>query len=194
MTLLKALLHPLRHVRWNKAPDLIYIFSGKGILPQSRLHNIIIKPKERLRGLLHARIFTREPSHKERIVAARIELRMDSPLRENSHLIRVEFISDTTSAILQSKLRNEASLNHDINLRAAGMRMRGIETTGANEAKCHADAGADEGWEDFTIGTHGVATFTACDGVLGRVVEVVDEVGVVGDETDAFFGGGGERE
>ena len=74
------------------------------------------------------------------------------------------------------------------------MGVRGIESAGTEEADCHADAGADEGWEDFTVCAHSVASFAGCRRVLGWVVEIVDEVGVIGDEVDAIFRGGCELE
>ena len=70
----------------------------------------------------------------------------------------------------------------------------GVETAGTEEADCHADAGADEGWKEFTVCAHSVASFAGCRRVLGWVVEIVDEVGVIGDEVDAIFCGGCELE
>lgn len=74
------------------------------------------------------------------------------------------------------------------------MSVRGVETAGTEEADCHADTGADEGWEDFTICAHSVASFTGCHRALRWVFEIVDEVGVIGDEVDAIFRGGCELE
>ena len=74
------------------------------------------------------------------------------------------------------------------------MSVRGVETAGTEEADGHADTGADEGWEDFTVCAHSVASFAGCHRVFGWVVEIVDEVGVIGDEIDAFFRGGCELE
>lgn len=72
--------------------------------------------------------------------------------------------------------------------------MRGIEAAGANEAEGHADAGANESGEGVPVGADGVAAFALGYGVLGWVVEVIDEVAVVGDEIDAVFGCGGGGE
>ena len=74
------------------------------------------------------------------------------------------------------------------------MSVRGVETAGAEEADGHADSGADEGWENFTICAHGVASFAGSHRALRWVVEIVDEVGVIGDEIDAIFRGGCELE
>ena len=194
MALHQAFFHPFSHVGWDEAPDLIHILSSKSILPESRLHNILVEPKERLCGLLHTRIFTRESSDKERVIAARIELRMDSTLRENGHLIRVESVGDAMGAVLEREFGYQATLDDDIYLGAAGVGVWGIETAGTDEAERHADSGPDERWEDFTVRTHGVTTFAACYCALGWVVEVVNEVRIVGEEVDAFFCGGCELE
>ena len=97
-------------------------------------------------------------------------------------------------AVLERELGYQAAFDDDVDLRAAGMGVWGIEPAGADEAECHADSGPDERWEDFTVRTHGVASFAACYCALWRVVEVVNEVGIVGDEVDAFFCGGCELE
>ena len=192
MALLQALLNPLGYISRNEAPNLIHVLSSKGILPQRGLDNIIVEPEERLRRLLHAWILTREPSHEERVIAPRVELRVDSALRENGHLVRVEFVGDAVGAVLQGEFGDEAAFDDDVDLGAAGMSVRGVETAGSDEAERHAYSGADEGWEDFAVCAHGVATFAACDGALGWVVEVVDEIGIVRDEIDSVFRGGCE--
>ena len=74
------------------------------------------------------------------------------------------------------------------------MSVWGVEAAGTEEADCHADTGADEGWEDFTVCAHGVASFAGYRRVLRWVVEIVDEVGVIGDEIDAISRGGCELE
>ena len=190
----QACLHPFSHISRNEAPDLIHVLSSKSILPKSRLHNIIIEPKERLRSLLHPRIFTRKSSDKERVIAAGIEFRMDSALRENRHLVRVESVGDAVGTVLERELGYQAAFDDDVDLGAAGVRVWGVETAGADEAERHADSGADERWEDFPVCTYGVASFAGCHCALGWVVEIVDEVGIVGDEVDAFFCGWGELE
>lgn len=96
-------------------------------------------------------------------------------------------------------LRAQPALHNDIDLRAAGMRVRRIEPTGIDEAQRHRDARPDERWEGLTIGLDGVAAVARRRGVGGRVVEVVDEVAGVaavegGEEVGAVFGGGGEGE
>ena len=187
MALTQALLHPFGHVGRDEAPNFIHVLSSKSILAESGLHNIIVEAKESLRGLLDAGIFAREPSHEQRIVTARVELGVDGALRENGHLIRVESVGDTVGAVLEGEFCDQAALDDDVDLGAAGMGVRGVETTGADEAECHADAGADEGWEDFTVCADSVAALAACDGALWWVVEIVDEVGVIGDEIDAVF-------
>ena len=194
MALHQTLLHPFSHVSRDEAPDLIHILSSKSILPKSRLHNIVVEPKERLRGLLHARIFTRESSHKERVIATRIEFRMDSALRENGHLVRVKSVGDAVSAVLERELGYQTAFDDDVDLGAAGVGVWRVEAAGTDEAECHADSGPDERWEDFTVRTHGVASFAARYCALWWVVEVVNEVRVVGDEIDAFFCGGCELE
>ncbi len=194
MALAQALLHPQGHVGRDEAPDLIHVLSRKSILPQRRLHDIIVEPKERLRRLLHTRILAREPGHEERVLASRVELGVNSALREHSHLIRVQSVRDAASAVLEGEFRDQGPLDDDVDLGAPGMRVRGVEAAGADEAEGHADAGADEGGEDGAVGAHGVAAFAGCDGARGRVVEVVDEVGVGGDEVDAVFGCRGEDE
>ena len=119
---------------------------------------------------------------------------MNSALREHRHLVRIESISDAAGAVFERELCYQGPLDDDVDLGAAGVGMWGIETAGTDEAECHADSGADEGREDFTVRTHGVASFAGCHCVLWWVVEVVNEVGVVGDEVDAFFCGGCELE
>ena len=190
----QTLLHPFSHVSWDETPDLIHILSSKSILPKSRLYNIVVEPKERLRGLLHTRIFTRESSDEERVIAAGIELRMDSALRKNGHLVRIQSVGDAVGAVLECELDYQAAFDDDVDLGAAGVGVWGIETAGADEAECHADSGPDESREDFSIRTHGVASFAACYCALWWVVEVVNEVRIVGNEIDAFFCSGCELE
>lgn len=194
MALAQALLHPFSHVRWDEAPDLFQIRPGKSILSKCGLHNIIIEPKECLRGLLDTRIFTRESCHKQCILTARIELSVDGTLRENSHLIRAEFVGDTMCAVLEGELCDKAAFDDDIDFGAARVGVGGIETARADEAKCHGDSGANEGREDLTICTYGVTALTGCHGALWWVVEVVDKVGVIGDQVDAIFRCGRECE
>ena len=194
MALHQALLHPFSHVCRDEAPNLIHVLSSKGVLPKSRLHNIVIEPKERLRGLLHARIFTRESSDKKRVLAAGIELRVDSALRKNGHLVRVEPVGNAVGAVLEREFGYQAAFDDDVDLGAAGVGVWRVETAGTDEAECHADSGPDERWEYFTIRAHRVASFAACYCALWWVVEVVNEIRIVGDEIDAFFCGGCELE
>ncbi len=190
----QALLHPQGHVGRDQAPDFIHVLPRKSILPQRRLDDVIVEPKERLRRLLHARILARESGHEERVVASGVELCVDGALREHGHLVRVEAVGDAAGAVFEGEFRDETAFDDDVDLGAAGVRVRGVEAAGADEAEGHADAGADEGREDGAVGAHGVAAFAGCDGRRGWVVEVVDEVGVGGDEVDAVFGGRGEDE
>ena len=187
VALLQALLHPFGHGRWDEAPELIQVRSSKGLLRKSSLHNIIIEPKECLRRLLRAGIFTTEPSHEDRFIAAGIELRMHGALRVDGHLVRVDLIGYAVCAVLEDELRDKAALDHGVDLGAAGMAMRGVETTRTEEAHCHAYPSANERWEVFTIRAYEVAALAACDSALWWVVEVEDEVGVIGDEIDAVF-------
>ena len=194
MALFQALLHAFGHVGRNKAPDLIHVLASKSILPERRLDNIVIEPKESLRRLLHTGVFARETSDKDGIVAAGVELGVDGALRENGHLVRVESVRDGVGAVLERELGDQAAFDRDVDLGAAGMGVRGVEAAGTEEADGHADTGADEGWEDLTVRAHRVASFAACHRALRRVVEIVDKVGVVSDEIDAIFRGGCELE
>ena len=72
--------------------------------------------------------------------------------------------------------------------------MRRVEPAWAEEADGHAHAGADDGGECHAVCSGGVAAFACCGAVLRWVVEVEDEVCVVGYEVDAPGGGGGEEE
>ena len=194
MALFQALFHALGHVGRDEAPDLIDVLPSKSILPQSRLDDVVVEPEECLRRLLHTGVFTRETGDKDRIIAARVELGVDGALRENGHLVRVESVGDAVGAILEGEFCDEAAFDGDVDLGAAGMSVRGVETAGTEESHCHADTGADERREDLTIRAHSVASFAGRHCALGWVVEVVDEVGVIGDEVDAIFGGGCELE
>ena len=104
MALLQALFHAFGHVGRDEAPDLIQVLPSKIILPKSRLDNVVVEPEECLRRLLHTRVFARETSDKDRIIAARVELRVDGALRENGHLVRVESVGDAVGAILEGEL------------------------------------------------------------------------------------------
>ena len=194
MALLQALLHPFGYGRRDEAPELFQVRSSKGLLRNSSLHNIIIEPKECLRRLLRSRIIAPEPSHEDRLIAVGIELRMHGALRVDGHLVRVDSVGYAVCAVLENELRNEAALDDGVDLGAAGMAVRGVETTRTEEGHCHAYPGANEGWEVFTIRAYEVATLAACDSALWWVVEVEDEVGVVGDEIDAVFLKGRECE
>ena len=194
MALAQALLHPFGHVRRDEAPELFHVRSGKRILSKCGLHDIIIEPKECLGGLLYTGIFTRETCHKQRILTAWIELSVDGALRENSHLIRVEFVGDAVGAVLEGELCDKAAFDNDIDFGAARVGVWGVETARAEEAECHGDSGANKGREDLTICAYSVATLAGCDGALWWVVEVVDKVGVIGDQVDAIFRGGRECE
>lgn len=112
---------------------------------------------------------------------------MDGALRENSHLIRVEFVGDAVCAVLKGELCDKAAFDDDIDLGAARVGVWGVETAGADEAECHADSGANEGREDLTICAYSVATLTGCDGARRWVVEIIDKIGVIGDQVDAIF-------
>ena len=104
MALFQALLHALGHVGRDKTPDLIDVLPSEIILPKSRLDNVVVEPEKCLRRLLHTRVFTRETSDKDRIIAAGVELGVDGALRENGHLVRVESVGDAVGAILEGEL------------------------------------------------------------------------------------------
>ena len=194
VALLQALLDPFGDIGRDEAPDFIHVLSGKGILSKRRLHDIVVEPEERLRGLLHAGILTREPSDEERVVAARVEFGVDGALREDGHLVRVELVGDAVGTVLEREFGYEAAFDDDVDLGTARVGVRGVEAAGTDEAEGHADAGADEGREDFAVCADGVAAFAACDGGRRGIVKVVDEVGVVSDEIDAVSCGGCELE
>ena len=164
MALVQALFHPLSHVSRDETPNLINILSSKSILPESGLDNIIVQPKERLRRLLHPGILTREPGHKERVLTIRIELGVDGSLGKDGHLVRVEPVRHAPRSVFEREFCNQAPLGHDVDLRAARVRVRRVEAAGSEEAERHADSGADEGGEYFAVGADGVAAFAAGDG------------------------------
>ena len=90
-------------------------------------------------------------------------------------------------AVFEREFGDEAAFDDDVDLGAARVRVWRVEAARADEAERHADAGADEGGEDFAVRAHGVAAFAGGDGARRRVVEVVDEVRVGGDKVDAVF-------
>ena len=119
---------------------------------------------------------------------------MDSALRKNGHLVRVESVRDAMGAVLECELGYQAAFDDDVDLGAAGVGVWCVEPAGTDKAEYHADSSPDESGKDFKVRTHGVASFAACYCALWWVVEVVNEVCIVGYEIDAFFCGGCELE
>lgn len=90
------------------------------------------------------------------------------------------------------KLRGHAAFNEDVELSTARVRVWSIEATRAKESNRYCGIGAHKRRKGYAIGVNGGATVTGSDaGVRGRVEEIEDEVGVLGDHLDAVDGFGG---
>ncbi len=72
------------------------------------------------------------------------------------------------------------------------MYMRCVEATWTQEAESHGDTGSDKGGKGLAVRADCVAAFTGGEGVRGWVVEVEDEVAVVGYKGNAVDRFGGE--
>ena len=191
-TLLQTTLNPQRHIRRHHGPPLVQLLPTQ--TAQGRLHNIVLEPQQRLRRLLHAGVLTPEPGHEDGILAVRVELGVQRPLREHGDLVRLDRVDDVGRPVFELELRDQRALHDDVDFRTARVRVRRVEAAGPKEAEGHAHAGADQGGEAVAVGAHGVAAFAGGGGVGWGRVEVENVVGGIGEEVEAVFGCGSEEE
>lgn len=142
-TLHQTCLHPLRHIRRNRSPELLQVLPRKRLSPNRRPDDIVLEAKEALRRLQDTRVLTRETRHKDGWCAVRVELRVQRPLREERHLVLAQVIDDRLGAVLANELGNQTAGDDDVDLGRARVRVRCVEATGGEEAEGHAEGGAD---------------------------------------------------
>lgn len=180
----------------NSALELINI-GTIDTLPKSSLDDLLAQRQDLLDNLSGAEVLAVEARHEGSRLAIRVELRMHAALVEGRHLVRGHRVRDQPPppvlqhAVLRHHLDDEPPGRDDLQLRRARVQVRRVEAAGVEEADGHAGAGADERGERLAVRGEEVAAFA---GEAARLVEVEQEILVLGEDREAVARGVGEGE
>lgn len=93
--------------------------------------------------MLHARVLDGETRDEDGWVAIWVELGVQCAEREDGHLHGFGGVGHGSCAVLKHELRHQAAFDDDVQLCAAGVGVRGVESAGAQEADGHGRVVAD---------------------------------------------------
>ena len=123
---------------------------------------------------------------------------MDASLVEGGHLESLDSVGDDATgavgvvdAVLGHHLGNNTALDNDLELGAAGMDVERVHAAGVETTNRHAGSGTHEGWEGLAVGRDDL---TPCTWASLGLVEVEDEVLVVGEEGEAVYSSVGDEQ
>lgn len=158
-------------------------------------HDGGVQAEEGLGRGLDAGVLVGERGHERRVAAVRVEFGVQGALREEGHLQRDEGVGDGTGAAFQHELRRHATVDEDVELGAARVRVRRVEAARAKESNRHGATGAHERRKGYAVGANGGAAQSRRGAGVGRRIdEIEDEVAVLGNHADAVDGFWGEEE
>lgn len=200
-TLLKARLDTLGNAGWDRGLKLCNIGSIDGLSKGSR-HHIRTHSKQLISDLAGAKIFTVKACYKGRGRAVRVELGVNGALIEWLHLEGIDRIGDNSpsisgnivvkDAVLREHLSDQPTTGNNLELSPAGVDMRCVETTGAQEADCHAAAGTNESGECLAVRGNEISTLSSL-AFESWVAEIEDELAVLWEEGESIHRGIGKE-
>lgn len=173
---------------------------------------IVAKGKGLVGDLAGAKVLRGEAGDEDGVGAVRVELAVDGALVEGGHHVGAELGADDAAglavgredAVLGRHLGDETALGDDLELDGSGVDVEGVhaagldpsdslqessalllEDLGVSGGTYHAGSGADEGGECLAVGSDELTTLS---GVGLLLVEVEDELLVIGEELEAVGG------
>jgi hypothetical protein len=167
----------------------------RGDTAKGRANHGRVEVEESLSDLLNAGVDIVKAGDEDGIFAVRVEFSMNSPLREDGHLVKRESVGDWRKTVLDDEVSDEAALDDDVELGGAIVDMRSIHAARAEEAEGHGSAVSDERGECASVCSDSEAAEAVRLGARNApVVEIKNVVAGLIEESDAFLLSGREEQ
>lgn len=194
--LLEAAVNALGDVLGDVLAERLEVLAvERGDAAEGRANHSGVEVEEGLSDLLDTRVHVVKSSDENGILAVRIELLVDSALREDGHLVERESVGDRLKPVLDDEVGNEAALDDDVELGGAIVDVGSVHAARTEEAEGHGSAVSDERGESASVGNDGEAAEAVALGAGNApVVEVENVVAGLVEESDAFLLRGSEEQ
>lgn len=187
--LLEALLNTKGNASRDSLPDLLNVLSTEGLAESGKQHTIA-ESKGLVGDLARTEVLGSEGGDKLSGLAVRVVLGVNRALVEGCHHALGQLSANDAAlalgvhdSVLGKHLGDELAGSDDLELGRTRVDVESVHATGVNTAESHAGTSANEGRESLAVGGDELATLA---GVLLRLVEVEDEVFVLGEELEAI--------